>query len=275
MELVKRSDMYTVPFTRLRLAPDNGRIDFGDIDELMENILENGVKEALYGYSGKDPELGDVFFAKNGSRRFKAMERIYKERGIEISCPFRLQPKKTHPEQDVLDRILLNDGKPYTPYELSKEIEKLINYGWDTKKVAQKLGRSETNIVNLLSLAGAPMHVQNVVANGSVSATLAIKTLAKGSEAVDELVQKAQEAPKEPDSKPDLFQEGDKPKEPKKTRVTAKDLAPQLNSWKEFKEWARMADKKKMNPTPQACFILLCQIMNNEAKVEDFNDFFY
>lgn len=276
MELVKRSDMFTVPFSRLRLDEGNARIDLGDIEALKLSIKENGVKEPLWGYKQKDPDGEEYFYVINGSRRFAALKMLFEENGTIIYAPFRTQDKKLcTAEQNVLDRLLRNDGKEYTPYEKSLEINKLINYGWSPKQVAQKLGFSENHIKDLISLANAPKKIQNLVAKGTVSATLAMKEVKKGDDAVNKLVERANEAPKEAPQQPSFLPDDPNAPKEKKPRITAKDLEPTFNSMKEFREWFKTADPKRMNPGPLLTYKFFCSIINNEAKKEDFADFFY
>lgn len=276
MELVKRSDMFTVPFSRLKLDDGNARVDLGDIDQLKESIRQNGVKEPLWGYKQKGDDGEEYYYIINGSRRYAALRLLFEETGATIFVPFRTQDKKLcTPEQNVLDRLLRNEGKEYTPYEKSLEINKLINYGWGTKEVAKKLGVSENHIKSLLSLANAPKLVQNLVADGTVSATLAMHTVAKGKEAVDELVHKANEAPKEAPQQANLLDDGAKPIKEKKPRVTAKDLSPEVNSWKEFKNFAKDANESNMSATALALFKFMLKILNNETTNKDFNTFFF
>jgi ParB/RepB/Spo0J family partition protein len=245
----------------------------GNIEELKEQIREEGVKVPMYGYSQREDDGETYYYIVDGSRRYAACKLLSEEGGPELSIKFMPQPKRTNKEQNTLERLLRNEGKPYTPYEISIEINKLVNYGWPEKKIATKLGKSETYVKQLLSLAHAPQKVQNLLAEDKVSATLAIQTLAKGDDAVEELVQKAEETPKEAQNGTELFQEPQSPKG-KTTRVTAKDLAPSLNSWKEFKKWAEQADNSKMSDTANAFFKFLCKMTVNELKQEDIADFF-
>jgi ParB family transcriptional regulator, chromosome partitioning protein len=277
MELVKRKDSFEVPHSRLRLDPANAesRHDLGDLDQLEESIKENGVLEAVSAYKQKDPTDGeDYYYLTNGRRRFLAAGQLKEKTGVEIYFPV-LTKKKVNDELATIERLLRNEGKAYTPYEICLEIQKLINWKWSERDIAKKLGRSENHIKNLLSLANAPKEVQNLVAGGHVSATLAIHQIAKGDTAVNQLVEKANEAPVHGPQQANLLDDGAKPTKEKKPRVTAKDLAPELNSWKEYKSWAKSANEANMSATAVAFHKFLLKIINNEVGEKDFNQFFF
>jgi ParB-like nuclease domain len=72
--LVTKDEMLRVPFSRMRLDPDNERIDLGPIDWLIDNIRNEGVKEPLWGYRGIDENRKECYFVVNGSRRFAALK---------------------------------------------------------------------------------------------------------------------------------------------------------------------------------------------------------
>lgn len=270
------ADLLKVSFSRMRLDPDNERTDLGDIDWLVKNIREEGVKSVMDGYKGKEDGEG-VIFIRDGSRRFKAMEIIYEGgNGLNLIAFVKTYDKRTlNKEQSVVDRFIKNEGKPFTPLEKATAVSKLLAYNWDEKKIADKLGMSVMWVNNMAILNALPQKVKELVANGTISATLAIREARKGESNVETLVEKVNEAPAQAPQQASLLDDAPKPVKEKKPRVTAKDLAPEINSWKEYKTWVKTANETNMSATAVAFHKFMLKILNNEVSEKDFNQFFF
>lgn|SRR5574340_133462 len=72
-----------------------------------------------------------------------------------------------------------NKGKELTPYETAIVCKRLVRYGYDEKEVSKRLDFSLQHVKNLLSLVAAPYQLQQLVIEGTVSATTAIEVIAK------------------------------------------------------------------------------------------------
>lgn len=106
-------------------------------------------------------------------------------------------------------------SKPLTPLEQGIGYLRLIKMGMTSPQIAGKLGISRVTVDNGLTLAEAPMEVQNMVSNGEVSATLAREALKGGTEGVAALRTAVEIERKTPSPKK---------KSGKKAKVTAKKL---------------------------------------------------
>jgi ParB/RepB/Spo0J family partition protein len=173
---------------------DNIREDYGNIEELSESIIENGVKVALRGYRD-----GENFIVTDGFRRSRAIK-LALEKGIEIArVPFLLEPKGYTKEQRILDMFIMNDGKRLTPLEEGKLFLKLENdYGFTRKEIAKKTGRTEGHISQMIQLQDAPQEAKEAIKDGKISASTVRKVVAntknqeEAKEAVSKAIEKAQ-----------------------------------------------------------------------------------
>jgi len=82
-------------------------------------------------------------------------------------------------------------GKPLTPLEAGKGYLRLVKMGLKATDIADKLGVSRVTVDNGLTLAEAPLDVQQLVATGQVSSTTAREALKQGAEGVKALKEAA------------------------------------------------------------------------------------
>jgi ParB/RepB/Spo0J family partition protein len=191
----QRKDLLMVdPRLIVAIENDNIREDYGNIEELSESIIENGVKVALRGYRD-----GENFIVTDGFRRSRAIK-LALEKGIEIArVPFLLEPKGYTKEQRILDMFIMNDGKRLTPLEEGKLFLKLENdYGFTRKEIAKKTGRTEGHISQMIQLQDAPQEAKEAIKDGKISASTVRKVVAntknqeEAKEAVSKAIEKAQ-----------------------------------------------------------------------------------
>lgn len=124
-------------------------------------------------------------------------------------------------EQERVLHMLGTGGgqKPLTPLEQGIGYLRLVKYGLTSQQIADKLGVSSVTIDNGLTLAEAPVEVQNLIRSGVVSSTAAREAIKGGAEGVEAL--KAAAAKEEGTTDP-VAKKGKKGKKSKK--VTAKKL---------------------------------------------------
>lgn len=83
-------------------------------------------------------------------------------------------------EADATLHMLGSDrGKAFSPLQQARGFLRLINYGMDVSAIAGRLGISRSTVENGLALVDAPVPVQNMIAAGEVSASVARKALKK------------------------------------------------------------------------------------------------
>jgi ParB/RepB/Spo0J family partition protein len=151
----------------------NPRFDYGDIEELMNSILENGIRNPLKGY-----ERDGKIVLKDGHRRMRAVN-LAIEKGKKIErVPVIVEKRALNEEERTLEFLIYNDGKPLTMLEQSEVIKRLLNFGWKTTDVVKKTGKARGYIENLISLTTSPVKVQHYIREGKISAHAVIQIMA-------------------------------------------------------------------------------------------------
>jgi len=196
---VKSNDkLVLLPPSMLEANPKNPRIKYEEIEELMNSIVENGLIDPLTGYY----KNGKVIL-KDGHRRKMAID-LAISKGNKIAQVKVLIVDAPTEEQETLDYILHNDGKPLNMLEQSVVIKRLLNFGWKVTDIEKKTGKARGYIDNLIILTKLPMKVYNLIAEDKISAHAVITIVAavKGDEAklieaVEDAIKTAKAAGKE------------------------------------------------------------------------------
>lgn len=132
--------------------PEQPRVDFGDLDDLVSSIKEKGVLEPLL---VRVINNTDRWMIIAGERRWRAARLI----GLrEIPCI----------ELDVDDVSLAEialienmQRKDLTPWEEADGLSSLCNkYGYTHEDIAKKVGKSRSTVTESLSLASLPEQVR-------------------------------------------------------------------------------------------------------------------
>lgn len=167
---VRPSDIHVKPGWNVR--DENEEYD-AHIDTLAQSIAEVGVKEALRCYL----EDGKLVLS-SGHSRMRAVARAKERFGAEIeTVPVIMEDRHASEGDRVLMLLVTNSGKPLTPLEQSRVFLRLANMGWSPQQIAQKSGVTLTTVNRGLELNAMPEEIKEMVAEGSVSATLAIDTV--------------------------------------------------------------------------------------------------
>lgn len=182
---VGRSDLFNLnPYSIIVREGWNSR-DMRDpenqnhVDELAKSIAAIGVQEPLTIYmdAGK-PVL------TNGHCRLLATFRAIEHYGAEIrSVPVQTEPRGSDEKDRLLSQVTRNGGKRLTPFEQGKVYKRLVAFGWTEAEIARRTGTQQAQVAKYLDLQSAPEEIQNLVATGTVSATLAIQTIRDQGEA--------------------------------------------------------------------------------------------
>jgi ParB/RepB/Spo0J family partition protein len=164
------------------------------IDQLAQSIKEIGVRKPL------EVKLIDgKLIVRDGHCRTRAIRRAIEIYKAEIKAVPVVSVDRYASEEDlILNQVISNSGKPLTSIEEAKVYKKLLDHGWQQVDIAKKVGKTNGRISQILNLLTMPTQVQNAVASGAVSASLAQQvvngaaTPAQASQAVVEAVQQAQ-----------------------------------------------------------------------------------
>jgi ParB/RepB/Spo0J family partition protein len=162
------------------------------IEELALSISQIGVQQPLTVYMEDD-----IIYLSDGHCRLSAVRKAI-EMGAEIkSVPCRVEERYSNDADRVLTMITRNSGKPLTPFEKSKVIKQLVNFGWSKEDIAAKIGMTAAYVVRLLEMQSMPEQLKEAVVSGNVSASLALSEYkAGGDAAAADIVQKAEQGEK-------------------------------------------------------------------------------
>jgi ParB/RepB/Spo0J family partition protein len=187
------------PSTIIVDEKENPRKDYGDIEELMNSIVENGIKQPLSVY-GK----GDKVVLKNGFRRMRAIKLALSQGKKIDGVPVIIEKETLNEQERTLEHLIFNDGKPLTMLEQSEVIRRLLNFNWKVTEIVKKTGKARGYIDNLIMLVKAPEKIQNHIKNGKISAHAVVQIMQavksdpeKAIKEVEEAIRAAKESGKE------------------------------------------------------------------------------
>lgn len=182
-----RGNLYAIDPRKIEtLEGWNAREDYGDVESLMNSIVESGLREPLKGYV----QDGRVILT-NGHRRLKVIMQAI-ALGHEIkTVPFLPEDRYANEGDYLLTQILSNEGKPLTPLEQARVFRKLLQFGWSEADIAKKTGKTSQTVKNYLELSAAAPQVHEMVATEQVSATLALATIREHGEDAGEVLEEA------------------------------------------------------------------------------------
>jgi ParB/RepB/Spo0J family partition protein len=150
----------------------NPRFDYGDIEELMNSIVENGIRNPLKGY-----RKGDKVVLKDGHRRMRAIK-LALEKGHKLErIPVIIEQQSLNQEERTLEFLIYNDGKQLTMLEQSEVIKRLLNFEWKITDIVKRTGKARGYIENLILLTKAPMKVINYIKEGRISANAVVQIM--------------------------------------------------------------------------------------------------
>lgn len=189
-EGVTKSDMFAVDPRQLRVDPSFNVRDFGTAEaqdglaRLKESIRLRGVEVPLeIRIEGAD------LYVVSGHRRLRCVMELIAE-GVEIaSIPCVAEPKTINAAERTARLISLNEGMALTPLEKAEVVRRLLQFGWDRTKIAERIGAKTLNtIANLETLLAAPEPIRDAVRAGEMSATEAVTMVrAEGDAAAERL----------------------------------------------------------------------------------------
>lgn len=187
---VSRRDLFYVdPRTINVIGGFNPRNDFTGEEELKISIINMGVLEPLEVRKTKDNILELV----DGERRLRATLKAIDEGHEIISIPVCLVPQATN-EIDLLVRALTrNTGKPLTPVEEAQSFKRLVNYGWEVKKIAEFIGRSVPYVYKRLELCGASKELEKAINDKEITIAEAQSIIKVSDGKIEEQKQKIEE----------------------------------------------------------------------------------
>jgi len=159
------------------------------VDQLAQSIAKIGVKKPIE----VRLENGKLLVKEGRCRTRAAMRAIEVYKADLKTVPVISVDRYANDEDLILNQVIGNSGKPFTTMEKAKIFKKLLDLGWNQADIAEKTGMSNGRISQILSLLTMPTAVQQMVAAGHVSPSLAQATV-KASENPNEAAKALQAA---------------------------------------------------------------------------------
>jgi ParB-like chromosome segregation protein Spo0J len=181
-EAVKgKRDSYPVDPRALKVDPTYNVRDMKDPETiahvrwLADSIKESGVRVPLE----VRLEGEDIYVVAGHCRHAATMLAISEGAEIE-TVPTIPEPKGTNEVERVINLVISNSGKALSPLAIAEVVRRLMAFGWDAAKIAQRLGWKSAGAVDqYVTLLGAAPDVQAMVRSGEVAASTAAKVVKK------------------------------------------------------------------------------------------------
>lgn len=165
--------IFKIEFKTIKILEGwNTRQYFEGIEELADDIAENGLNEPLEGImtpAGK-------FLLTDGERRYKAIE-LLRKRGVDMTeIPVIPHPARMQP-QDMLVRMLSSGVQKsiYKDVEIANGLLRLKNdFELSNADIGKKMGKSRQWVDNMIKLAKLPDEVKSDVAAKKITKTAVV-----------------------------------------------------------------------------------------------------
>lgn len=190
-------DLWQIDPTKLRVIEGfNPRVLNDEYRAHIRGIADSIKSE---GYFQDQPMAGyvatvdgePVVYVYSGHTRLEATLIAIKE-GAEITrVPVVVSQAGLSMEDMTVALIRGNGGRSLTYYESAVVCKRLVKYGFTEDEIAARTGITSSLVRNRLTLMAAPLKLREMVANDSMSATLAIDLLNSHG---DKALEKAEEA---------------------------------------------------------------------------------
>jgi ParB family chromosome partitioning protein len=212
----KSSDLWKVKLQDITVIEGyNPRVQdatyFAGIELLAENMKAHGYmqdKPLACFLSKIDGE--DKIVLQDGHRRYAAAL-LAVERGAAIKeVPVVMKDRSLTQAELTVALLHSNEGKEFTTYEKAIIAKRLKSYGWTNEQIATEMRCTTAFVGELLTMAGSPAAIQELVKSGQMAVTLAVGIV---KEHGDKAVEVAKSAAKNAQAKG-------------RTKITAKDLTP-------------------------------------------------
>ncbi|MCI0338170.1 MAG: ParB/RepB/Spo0J family partition protein [Acidobacteria bacterium] len=141
-----------IAIDRLEPNPQQPRVEFGDMDELIASIKEKGVLEPLL---VRPSQVGGRYMIISGERRYRAA----RDAGLrEVPCI-----EMDVDERGVAEIALIENlqRKDLTPFEEAEGLLVFVErFGYTHEDIARKIGKSRTTVTEALTIAAMPAEVK-------------------------------------------------------------------------------------------------------------------
>lgn len=178
-----KGDMLIVALEDIRIIPGfNVRVkDAGyhaHIRDLANSIRENGFynNKPLTGYAGMEGKK-PVIFLTDGHCRMEGAHLAISEGAPITELPVILKDKSVTMEDLTVELVRSNNGKRLTPLEMAIACKRLVSFNLKPQTIADKIGITVEYVNQLLTIAGAPASIREMIQAGEATAAVALGAL--------------------------------------------------------------------------------------------------
>lgn len=162
---------------KIRGNPNQPRKFFDEnaMQELVRSICENGLKQPIT-VRPIEYEIGPAQYEiVMGERRWRA-HKILAQRGRKQFEAILCNVKDIDDETMAIDAIIENLTRAdIKPVEEARAFKNLIDQGWDTAKLANRLGVLEYRVIEKLSLLNLDESIQSLINSGNLATTSGVE----------------------------------------------------------------------------------------------------
>lgn len=149
-------------------------VDRDALEELKSSLRDNGfyVDKPLLLY-----RKGTQLILRGGHRRLQAVRELIDEGVPFVSVPAVLDQTADVGEQLARALASNQNGVPLEPLDEAHAFKRLTGYGWEPKRIAEKVGRSLSHIYGRLKLLEADSEVLEAVERREITTTDAVRVV--------------------------------------------------------------------------------------------------
>lgn len=160
-----------IPIDRLEPNPSQPRVEFGQLDELVDSIREKGILEPLL---VRPSEVGGRFMIISGERRFRAAGLAGL---VEVPCIEMEVDDQTVAEIALIENL---QRKDLTPFEEADGLQLLSDrFGYTHEEISKKIGKARSSVTESLSLAHVPNDIREICAKSSITSKSLLLQIAR------------------------------------------------------------------------------------------------
>lgn len=156
----KQPNISLIKITLDEVVPDadQPRKDFSNLEEVIISIKNSGLKDLIK----VTPLEGGKYKLVDGERRYRAMKKIAEDKQIDLS-QISINVACIMGTIDKASGFIMNlIRNSYSPMEIARGLNDLKNSdeSLTNKKIGERIGKSETNVSEYLSLLKLPQYIQ-------------------------------------------------------------------------------------------------------------------
>lgn len=177
-------DLWMVARSQLRFHPklqprDRNTQNYKDRVRFIADLIKaNGYDRAypLQVYPAKE-DGQDVLYVVQGHRRTEAVDLAATEGKVIESIPCITTDRGTTMEDLIFMTMNGNEGEPLAPIEKANRIKELLSCNVSLETIAARTGYGVGYVKDLLSILETPRDVREMVSEGKVAASVAVKAV--------------------------------------------------------------------------------------------------